>query len=281
MFGPPKLMFGAPERSRTLSRIEKPAVMERMKVPKRNKTDIMLERIRETLKEIEDRSPSDAVIWRAIWHKDFTRAERDFFFFIVHGAYKIGAYWNNIPTMNHRAMCQACGVTEDMEHILVECDAPGQKELWRLTELFWRQKHPRWVIPSIGSNTGCALIHFLDPRRKPVPGADRLYRMLMASSARLIWKLRCERVIRTGEDHSLPEIQNRWKKEVEDRLKMDRAMTHPRFEKQALSTSAVQRTWSRTIENEKDLPESWVKMKRVLVGIRLPEHWRGPDRPTQ
>ncbi|EIM91167.1 uncharacterized protein STEHIDRAFT_48353, partial [Stereum hirsutum FP-91666 SS1] len=233
------------------------AYMERAKVQARPKTTVMLNTIRAALKEIMRRSPSDALIWKALWHKDFTRKERDFFFFIVHGTYKIGAYWNNIPTMNHRAICQKCGVTEDMEHILVNCDTPGQKEVWRLTELFWRQKLPsRWIKPSIGSIAGCALIHFSDQEGKSKPGADRLYRMLIAMSARLIWKLRCERVIRTEEDHSVREIQNRWRKEVDVRLRMDRAMTHPRFEKQALSTNAVLRTWSRTIMNEENLPDS-------------------------
>lgn len=230
------------------------------------------------MKELTGRYPSDKLIFKAIWHKDYTRSERDFLYFLINDAYKVGPYWNNIPTMEHRATCHVCEVTEDMEHILLDCDAPGSKEIWRLTKTLWLQKHRQWVKPTLPSIIGTALMTFKKPNGDPDRGADRLWRILITLSAHLVWKIRCERIIQCDEDHSIQEIQNRWKKTVNDRLRMDRAMTHPRFETKALSPRAVERTWSRIIQDEDLLPENWVRTTRVLVGIRLPEHWRGQHR---
>lgn len=50
-------------------------------------------------------------------------------------------------------------------------------------------------------------------------------------------------------------------------LTLDRDMTHPRFEKKALSKELVLGIWKGALHNEKELEEDWVKSK-VLVGIR-------------
>jgi hypothetical protein len=51
--------------------------------------------------------------------KDFPCRIRAFLWKTMHGAYKCGKYWANIPTCEHRGICHACeGVEESMEHIL-------------------------------------------------------------------------------------------------------------------------------------------------------------------
>ncbi|KZT17994.1 hypothetical protein NEOLEDRAFT_1081388, partial [Neolentinus lepideus HHB14362 ss-1] len=163
---------------------------------------------------------------------------------------------------------------------LIECSAPGQKEIWHAAEAFWRQKHRNWRPPSLGLILGCALIQHKTQAGKSLPGTDRLYRIIMSQSAFLIWKLRCERVIQNdGAHHNTQEIRNRWTSTLNDNLKLDQAMTHTKFGKQALKRKIVLRTWSHTLINEKFLPDDWITYSGVLVGINLPEHGRRQREP--
>lgn len=254
------------------------ALMKRKGHETRRQTRTMMEWVREGTQEHTGRAPSNKHILQAVWHKDYTRAERDFLFYMMNAAYKIGPYWANIPNLEERSRCTTCGEIEDMRHILTECRAPGQNEVWRLTKLLWLQKHQRWVQPSIGTILGSSLMKFKKANGKEDRGANRLWRILNGLSAHLIWKLRCERVIQTGRDYSRREIQNRWKTTVENRLRMDRAVTHPRFGAKALSPLTVKRTWSRVIQDEDTLPGGWVRATRVLVGIRWPTLGRNRNR---
>ncbi|KZT30232.1 hypothetical protein NEOLEDRAFT_1054735 [Neolentinus lepideus HHB14362 ss-1] len=53
--------------------------------------------------------------------------------------------------------------------------------------------------------------------------------------------------------HSAKEIRNRWSHTINDHLKLDQALTHHKFGKQALSRKVVLRTWSKTLKDEKFL----------------------------
>ena len=61
----------------------------------------------------------------------------------------------------------------------------------------------------------------------------------------------------------------RWKKVVQHRMTMDRAMTNRSFGRKALPNSIVKNTWKGTLENEKALPDKWVWEKEVLVGYQF------------
>ncbi|KZT28239.1 hypothetical protein NEOLEDRAFT_1230941 [Neolentinus lepideus HHB14362 ss-1] len=166
----------------------------------------------------------------------------------MHDAYKIGHYWEKITNHEHRSLCQRCGVPESMEHILTECSSPGQNEVWNAAESFWQQKYNHWTRPSLGLILGCALVQHKTQSGRSLPGVDQLFRILISQSAFLIWKLRCERVItHPDEEHSAPAIVNRWTSVIADQLKLDQALTHPRFGKQALPQKMVLRTWSNTL----------------------------------
>jgi ribonuclease HI len=97
--------------------------------------------------------------------------------------------------MKERAECQHCGTIESMEHILSQCEIPGQKEVWDLAKELWTKRNPNWPWPGIGTIISAGLANFKNEEGKMKPGEARLYRILMAESAHLVWKIRCERLM--------------------------------------------------------------------------------------
>src|ERR1700683_4661639 len=76
-----------------------------------------------------------------------------------------------------------------MTHILTECNAPGQKEIWNLAKELWLTKYNLSVI------TGCSLAKFPNGKGQHKLGAEHFYCILMTESAHLIWRIRCECII--------------------------------------------------------------------------------------
>lgn len=62
--------------------------------------------------------------------------------------------------MQSRHERKHCGVMETIDHLLSECEAPGQSQIWALAESLWRKKG----------------------------NVARLYRILVSESAHLIWR---------------------------------------------------------------------------------------------
>jgi hypothetical protein len=241
-------------------------------------TIINLDITRHAVKALSGTSPTNATIWHSIRNKDITRIIRVFLWKILHKTHKCGDYWFNIPTFEHRAMCHFCGTTDSMEHILTECEAPGQNEVWALAKTLWLKKHNSWPqILNVGSIVGCGLANFKASSGKYKPGTNRLYRILLSESAYLIWKIRCERVLERPDCehwHSSIEIQNRWLHTMNRRLEHDCAMTGQQYGKKALKKEIVLQTWSGTLRDEQSLPENWIKKPGVLVGIEpLEQPW--------
>jgi len=62
----------------------------------------------------------------------------------MHNSYKVGRYWERIPNYGERGHCRECDTTETMEHILTECRASGQTEIWALTKELCEKKSIPW-----------------------------------------------------------------------------------------------------------------------------------------
>jgi ribonuclease HI len=103
--------------------------------------------------------------------------------------------------MKERVECQHCGTIESMEHMLSQCEIPGQKEVWDLAKELWTKRNPNWTWPGIGTIISAGLANFKNDEGKMKPGEARLYRILMAESAHLIWKIRCERLMQRNGTH--------------------------------------------------------------------------------
>jgi hypothetical protein len=222
-------------------------LISKTKLKKRPRTVTNIEKTKAEIEDAFGFIPTEEKIWKSMQNKDVTRQIRTFLWKTTHDAYVVGTHWlreTNSQEKKERSECQHCGMTESMEHILSQCEVPGQKEVWALAKELWTKRNPDWPWPGIGVVIGASLATFKDEKGQRKSGDTRLYRILVTESAYLIWKLRCERVIRNGGD--LPtedQIRNRWVSMINARLQMDCSMTYRRYGKKALLVKTVLKTW--------------------------------------
>ncbi len=157
---------------------------------------------------------------------------------------------------------------ENMEHIMTLCNSPGQNEVWELTKTILEKRGITWSPPSMAMILSCPIPMFKSENGTRDSGKEHFYRIIISTSTQVIWNARCECVIQKENDHFSPiQIQNRWRKKVNQRLELDCLMTCNRFGKKALQKDLVLRTWSGVIENEQQLPRDWTEFDGVLVGM--------------
>ncbi|KAJ7626948.1 hypothetical protein FB45DRAFT_1059828 [Roridomyces roridus] len=248
------------------------ALKARRKRPVREKTKQMLSRAREAATLLGGRTPTDAEIWKSLYHPDITRKTRDFLWRCMHQAYKVGTYWLNIPTYEHYAECRHCHVDDTLEHILLECDAPGREKMWSLAQQLWEMKGYSWPEVSLGGILACGFAGVHDASGKKDSGADRLFRILISETAHQIWKTRCTRVIDNGSNPekypSEHEVHNKWLACINERLRSDFILTDKlKFENRALNLKMVLNTWKNVLDGDTNLPAVSLRESRLLVGI--------------
>ncbi|KAJ7699732.1 hypothetical protein B0H16DRAFT_1668784 [Mycena metata] len=176
---------------------------------------------------------------------------RNFLWKSLHNAHCIGDFWTHIPECGDRGICQFCGVTEDLEHI---------KQVWDLAKDLWLKQYDHWPVLTLGAILGCGLAFISDENGKQLPGASRLFRILISESLFTIWKIRNDCVItNNGVSLTLKAIHNKWLFAVNKRLELDHAM--------ASRQRHVLQTWTSTLKDEDKLPENWLRVPRVLVGV--------------
>ena len=192
----------------------------------------------------------------------------------IHGGYMIGEKWlrpNMSDELMDRAVCQTCGQTETMEHILFTCTEVGRETIWDLLRSTWPSSTHETPIPDWGTIFGAACANF---RKNPTGSRDTLaekrWAILAIESAHLIWKLRCERVIsRSGRHFSEQEVTNRWFSALDRRLSLDRRTAAlVQGKKRSRWAKLVDGIWRPVLENSDNLPPEWVTNSGVLVGIK-------------
>ncbi|KAF9028758.1 hypothetical protein BDZ89DRAFT_1252330 [Hymenopellis radicata] len=194
--------------------------------------------------EEEDDEPTEDVIWKSLRIKDFSRSARYFLWMTMHEGYKVGKYWLMTQNNQDRAICTRCGVTESMEHILFECEFPGQKEIWEIASEVWKNKTGEELNVTFGT-----VVEGVTKR-----GRSRLRRILISELAHLIWKIRNARVCDGGNPATIPEL---------DIMMSDKR----KYGSKAINKALVLSTWSGTLKDEGRLPEDWIREKGVLVGV--------------
>ena len=228
------------------------------------------------VEELTTKSPTERKIWKSLKSKDFPPRIRAFMWKAMHNAYKCGRYWAHIPTCEQRGLCHACeNVEESIEHILTECKASGQDEIWKLAEETWTLRGLPWVRPRFGTILGCGLADFHpeDNINKTLTGANRLYAILMSESAHQIWRARCKWRITDGAAlDKIPTAQatrETWIRNINRRLQLERLMTdRSKYGKKALKAKLVEKTWWGILRDQESLQDDWLKMGAgVLVGI--------------
>jgi ribonuclease HI len=155
-----------------------------------------------------------------------------------------------------------------MTHVLTQCNCPGQELVWNLVSELWEKRTGYEHKPTMGEIMACGTIKKGDSDEKTDAGTSRLYRIVIAESAHLIWCLRNERVIQEKNPASAPEIHNRWRKKLNDRIRLDRLLTNKnKYGNKSIPKSLVRRTWKKIVENEDESQAHWMQGTGVLVGI--------------
>jgi len=226
------------------------------------------------VEELTGKCPTKETIWRSMRNKTFPPRIRGFLWKVMHNAYKIGKYWRNIPTCEERGLCQVCDrVEESMEHILTECRATGQAEIWKLAKELWSLRGLPWIAPRFGTILGCGLAAYQSERgNHKLTGANRLYAILVSESAHLIWRLRCKWKISEGAaPEKIPSddaVKKMWLQNINRRLQLEMLQTDKlRYGRKALNSTLVEKTWWGVLRDQELLSDDWLKGTGVLVGI--------------
>lgn len=270
--------------SKTTQKILYKGIRSSKPVEPRRKTTTNLKIIQEDIYKITSLKPTEERIWKAIRNRTNSRKIQIFLWKMIHDAFRCGNWWLNLKNYEDRARCQICNEEDSMEHILLKCNAPGQRVIWNLVkDTFERKTNIRLEI-SKGLIMGANLLTFKDKNDKKLEGTSRLATILLTESAFVIWKLRCERVI-VDEDEPpkiIPEnvVLNKWYNAINTRLKTDIALTNKRFPKhKQVKDDLVLKTWSGTLDREDLLPENWISWTGVLVGRLTKEPSPEPEPP--
>jgi hypothetical protein len=247
------------------------------RLEKRPRTVKMMERAQAEAEDVIGFVPTEAAVWKGIRHKDIARDSRSFLYKAANDAFTLGEQWdrNNAPDeikqrrYCHYRHCEA--VDETLEHILCSCESPERRKIWDLAKALWKLKMPEGHLwPGIGMIISCGTVKLTDTVGGRKYGEERLYRILISESARLIWRLRCRRVI---EDDNEPltdqAIEDTWYKMINDRLRLDCELTNKRkYGNKAIKRRAVAETWADILQDGDQLPRDWMRASGVLVGIR-------------
>ncbi|KAH9851555.1 RnaseH-domain-containing protein, partial [Lenzites betulinus] len=238
----------------------------------RKTTERNLEMCREALEADYGISLNDETLWRNTRRPEIGKRTADFYWRIMHGAYKIGGYWEHVPGYEGRATCAVCGVEENIAHILMDCEAPGTQQLWRLARGLLEKtgfELPRLTLGLIMAAPS------LQRRAKPKTKTDsaaRLARIVVTETAHLLWKLRCERVIGKEDGstrrHSESDVVKRWIKRLNERMSIDRGLVASgrKEKRRGITKEKVLDTWRAVLTDDSEMEEDWIGRKGVLVG---------------
>ena len=240
-----------------------------------------LETIKLAIKIFTLAHETNSTIWRSLRKKTIRPRVQQFIYKALHGAYKIGSFWSNIPGYEDRGQCPRCHITENMDHILTSCTAEPVNTIWSLTRETWPHEPELWPDANIGLILGCGNLTTPEEeeqsvvdddegkarRRSDKKGMDRLLQILVSESAHLIWVLRCERVI-NEQSHTSREIKSRWLKAINARLTDDKIIA-TKIKRGKTSIKLVKSTWTKVLQKDSPIPHDWIHQREVLVGRRV------------
>jgi ribonuclease HI len=257
-------------------------IRERMPVPPRPSSSRNIQRAREAIERYNGTIESEASIWASIRRKHFRPKIRQFLFKTIHGVFKIGDYWSHIQAIADRGICTTCGITETMEHTLIQCRSRPMQLIWNLAKETWPHRRTPWPKIDLGTVLGCGALTIPNPVNQEMQqghgthhrGASRLLQILISESAFLIRALRCERVIQR-KDHNDQEIRAKWFGVINTRLTDDRIIATNIIRNKGF-TNLVVNTWEQVLTKEGDIPNNWLNSREVLVGSRASSSRRMP-----
>jgi hypothetical protein len=158
--------------------------------PHRQSTFTNLDRIRCSVEEISHYTPSDEAIWRSARSVTLQCMTREFFWKCIHNTFRVGDFWSHLDTIEIHGQYHTCGVPESLEHLALECNAPGQMLTWSLTRQLWSKKYAQWPKSNWGLVLGCNLLRFRTGNGALIPEKGILFAIIVSVALKLIWDLR-------------------------------------------------------------------------------------------
>ncbi|KAH9937787.1 uncharacterized protein BXZ73DRAFT_44606 [Epithele typhae] len=201
--------------------------IKKAKVKPRQATRSNLDEIADRIQESGNMRPVDSEIWRGIYSPHISKECRSFIWMAIHNGYMVGSHWlrgSMSAELQERAICDHpdCLMIDSMDHILFRCEAIGQKVVWDSLKEIWNDANltPREI--NWGSVFASPLLQH-EGGTKISTDEKNLWTILSSEAVHLIWKLRCERVIRNEKaEFSKEEVAARWKACISARLNLDR-----------------------------------------------------------
>lgn len=208
-----------------------------------------IERIQDAIHAWTGETPTEAQIWKGIFNEDIAANISSFLWRMVHNRLRCGDYWLRIEDKRDRAYCKACGELETIDHILLKCESPARKRVWDSAKAVWEKlTGTKWQEPNVYTMMGLgAMTKTKDG--KILRGQTRLYRIMVAESAWLVWKTRNNLVMR--DEVTTPEkAANVWRAIIAKKAMMDYAATCKlKFGRLARDEDLVKKTWIHRIDS--------------------------------
>ncbi|KAJ7593613.1 hypothetical protein C8J56DRAFT_924649 [Mycena floridula] len=88
---------------------------------------------------------------------------------MIHSTHRTREYWKHIPGYKDRQMCKHCGITESMEHILVDA------------------RDPNWPKIDFGTIMGCGPMKIFSTGQKVDKGKTQLFQLIVSEQGALLW----------------------------------------------------------------------------------------------
>jgi hypothetical protein len=147
--------------------------------------------------------------------------------------------------MEEKGDCKHCDELETVKHILLECENPKRKHIWKLAKETWehsgKQEKTEWIQPNMETIMGIGNVEYRKKERKQ-EGLTRLYITIVTETIWLLWKDRNEWAI--NDKHiTIKEATNKWRANIVKRCRQDYYSTSRKYERKALNIKTVRDTW--------------------------------------
>ena len=110
-------------------------------------------------------------------------------------------------------------------------------------------------------------MHFKRDRKRD-RGAKCLFIILISTTCRTIWNIRCERIIQK-KTITVREAKARWWANMRKHLALDQAATSRTFDTLAIPKATVHDTWIHILQKDSLPKGEWIgRTEEVLVGSR-------------
>ncbi|KAJ7937840.1 hypothetical protein B0H13DRAFT_1588246, partial [Mycena leptocephala] len=76
--------------------------------------------------------PTESAIWMSLRSSNILRLTRNSLWKNMHNIFHVGPFWDHVPNLEILGQCPVCAVPELLEHIMLECSAAGQQQIWQL-----------------------------------------------------------------------------------------------------------------------------------------------------